>query len=380
MTTTFEVIVIGGGTMGSAVAWELGKRGLKGLVLEQFRHVHQFGSHGGKTRIIRHAYAESPDYVPLVRRADALWLELEAATGVKVLHRTGGLEIAGPGHEHAQAARASAEEHGLDYEWLTASDANRRWPAFTIPDDWQVLYSPDAGFLLTDPSLMALATAARQLGVAILEEEPARAWGAGGSGVWVRTDQATYYADHLIVAAGPWAGSVLSDLGLPLTVLRKVLWWFEVTNASLYRPDCFPIFISGSDSGELYGFPIYDHAGLKIANHLGGHPTSPDTVDRSVTEAEKDEVVSGAQVFLKGVTRRAVDHAVCLYTATPDTDFIIDRHPDYARVAIAAGFSGHGFKFATAVGEHLVDLVLNPLADPYPRLALSRFATASGAI
>lgn len=380
MTTTFDVIVIGGGTMGSAAAWELGKRGINGLVLEQFRHVHQLGSHGGKTRIIRHAYAESPDYVPLVRRADSLWLELEAATGAKVLHRTGGLEIAGPGHDHAQAARASAKEHHLAYEWLTASEANQRWPAFTIPDDWQVLYSPDAGFLLTEPSLIALGAAARHLGIAIHEEEPARTWGADGSGVWVRTDQATYHADHLIIAAGPWAGAVLSDLGLPLTVLRKVLWWFEVTDANLYQPDRFPIFISGSDSGELYGFPIFDHVGLKIANHRGGEPTSPDTVDRSVTEAERDEIVSGAQVFLTGVTNRAVDHAVCLYTVTPDTDFIIDRHPNHSQVAIAAGFSGHGFKFATAVAEHLVDLALNPLANPYPHLALSRFATTAGAI
>src|SRR5918998_5325777 len=137
----FDVIVLGGGTMGTAAAWALGKRGLTSLVLEQFHHVHDQGSHGGETRVIRHAYAESPEYVPLVRRADRLWQELESETGEQVLVRCGGVELAAPGFSHARAARASADEHGLSYEWLTPDEAKSRWPAFRVPDGWDALYS-----------------------------------------------------------------------------------------------------------------------------------------------------------------------------------------------------------------------------------------------
>ena len=158
--------------MGTAAAWALGKRGLKTLVLEQFHHVHDQGSHGGETRVIRHAYAESPEYVPLVRRADQLWQELEAATGEQVLVRCGGLELAAPGFAHARAARASADAHGLSYEWLAPAEVMSRWPAFRVPDDWDALYSPDSGFLLTEPALRGMANAARELGATILERDP----------------------------------------------------------------------------------------------------------------------------------------------------------------------------------------------------------------
>ena len=159
--------------MGTATAWALGKRGLKTLVLEQFAHIHDQGSHGGETRVIRHAYAESPEYVPLVRRADQLWLELESETGEQILVRCGGLELAAPGFPHARAARASADEHGLSCEWLSPEEATSRWPAFRIPEDWDALYSPDSGFLLTVPALGAMGRAARSLGATIIEHAPA---------------------------------------------------------------------------------------------------------------------------------------------------------------------------------------------------------------
>ena len=369
----YDVIVLGGGTMGTATAWELVKRGARALVLEQFRHVHPFGAHGGRTRIIRHAYAESPDYVPIVRRADALWLELEQESGRRILWRTGGLELAAPGHDHARAARVGAEVHGIAHEWLTPAEANRRWPAFSVPEDWDVLFAPEAGFLLTEPALHALATAARRRGVELRDEERACAWGATAGGAWVRTDRATYHADRLVVTAGAWAGRMLADLGLPLTVLRKVLWWLAVEDPRPFAPDRFPVFISDSDLGSIYGFPIHDHPGFKIANHAGGEPTSPDAVNRAVEEDEKADVVALAARLLPLVTDRVLDSAVCLYTMTPDTDFVVDRHPAWSHVVVGAGFSGHGFKFATAIGEHLAALALDPATRPYPRLALDRF-------
>jgi monomeric sarcosine oxidase len=375
----FDVIVLGGGTMGTAVAWALGKRGLKSLVLEQYQHVHDQGSHGGETRVIRHAYAESPQYVPLVRRADQLWQDLEAATGEQILVRCGGLELAAPGFAHARAARASADAHGLSYEWLTPDEAMARWPEFHVPDDWDALFSPDSGFLLTVPALRGMANAARALGAAILEHTEGVAWGTEPGGVWVDTPVERYRAGALIVTAGAWSTRMLSELDLPIQILRKTLWWQEVVDPRQFEPERFPVFITDSPAGEIYGFPVYGVPGLKIANHAGGEITEPQTVDRSTRPGENRDCLELAARVLPGVTSRVVKSAVCLYAMTPDTDFIVDRHPALPRVAIGAGFSGHGFKFAPAIGELLAELVVDPVAEAIPRLRLSRFERAGTA-
>jgi sarcosine oxidase len=372
-TPTYDAIVIGGGTMGTAAAWELGKRGRRALVLEQFSIPHTLGAHGGKTRVIRHAYAESPDYVPLVRRADDLWQELEAATDRQILVRCGGLELAAPGYGHAARARTAAVEHGIDHEWLSPTDVHRRWPGVTIPDDWDALYSAEAGFLLTEPAIESMANEARRLGVEIHQGEPVIGWRLDGDGVRVETGAQVYRADRLIIAAGAWSSRLLGDLGIPLEVRRKTLFWLSVADATPYRPESLPVFISDSLHGEIYGFPVFDHAGLKIANHAGGDPTSPDAVDRSIRPGEEQNVVDLARLLFRGIGPGIVDSTVCLYTVTPDADFVLDRHPVSAQVAIGAGFSGHGFKFAPAIGELLVDLAFDSGSQPLPRLALARF-------
>ena len=372
----FDVIVLGGGTMGTAAALALGKRGLKSLVLEQFHHVHDQGSHGGETRVIRHAYAESPEYVPLVRRADQLWQELENAIGERVLVRCGGLELAAPGFAHARAARASADAHGLPYEWLSPDEAMSRWPAFRVPGDWDALYSPDSGFLLTVPALRGMAGAARKAGATILEVTPAVAWGTEADSVWVDTATERYEAGALIVTAGAWSTQILAQLNLPVRILRKTLWWQEVDDAKQFDPERFPVFITDSPAGEIYGFPIYGVPGLKIANHAGGEMVDPETVDRSTRPGENQDCLELAAQVLPGVRSRVVKSAVCLYAMTPDTDFIVDRHPALPQVAIGAGFSGHGFKFAPAIGELLADLVTDPRVESIPRVHLSRFERA----
>lgn len=372
----FDVIVLGGGTMGTAAAWALSKRGLQTLVLEQFRHIHDQGSHGGETRVIRHAYAESPEYVPLVRRADQLWQELEAATGEQVLVRCGGLELAAPGYDHPRAARASADEHGLTYEWLAPREVISRWPAFQVPDDWDALYSPDSGFLLTVPALRAMANVARTHGAIIVEETPAVGWGATADAVWVETPVARYEAGALIVTAGAWSTRALAELDLPIHILRKTLWWQAVDDPRRFEPERFPVFITDSPAGEIYGFPVYGIPGLKIANHAGGQVVDTETVERSTRPGENADCLELAARVLPGVGSRVVKSAVCLYGMTPDTDFIVDRHPAFPQVAIGAGFSGHGFKFAPAIGELLAELVVDPGAEMIPRLRLSRFEKA----
>src|SRR5215212_4615387 len=365
--------------MGSAAAWALGKRGLKTLVLEQFHHVHDQGSHGGETRVIRHAYAESPEYVPLVRRADQLWQELEAASGEQVLVRCGGLELAAPGFAHARAARASADAHGLSYEWLTPEEVVSRWPAFRVPEDWDALYSPDSGFLLTEPALRAMANAVRALGATILEQTQAVGWGTDLEHVWVDTPVDRYEAGALVVTAGAWATRSIADLDLPVRILRKTLWWQEVVDPRQFEPERFPVFITDSPAGEIYGFPFYDVPGLKMANHAAGEIVDPETVDRWTRPGENRDCLELATRVLPGVTARVVKSAVCLYAMTPDTDLIVDRHPTRPHVAFGAGFSGHWVKFAPAIGELLAELVADPVAQTSPRLRLSRFERAGTA-
>jgi monomeric sarcosine oxidase len=363
--------------MGTAAAWALGKRGVRTLVLERFGHVHSMGSHSGKTRIIRHAYAEGAEYVPLVQRADALWLELEAATGRTILHRTGGLDMSAPGQEQAANARDSAEKWDVPFEWLTGDEVRRRWPQLAIPDDWVTCYSPRSGFLDVEPALHGLGEAARALGVTIAENARVTAWAPDRDGFRVATDGATYLADRLIVTAGAWAGRLLADLGLPLEVRRKTLFWFEVEDPTRFAPERFPIFSADSAEWGMYGFPIFQHAGLKVANHRGGQTVDPETVDRTVRPGEEADVAAFVTRMLRGVSPHVIERAACLYTMTPDEHFVVDRHPTAAGAAFGAGFSGHGFKFATAIGEHLADLVLDPSAEPFPNLSLARLAPTS---
>lgn len=375
----YDVIVIGGGTMGTAAAWELGKRGLSGLVLEQFSHIHPYGAHGGRTRVIRHAYAEGPEYVPFVQRADQLWLELEEESGERVLVRSGGLELAAPGHQHARNARASADQHGLPYDWLTPAEGRERFPMVNIPDGWDVLFSPQAGFLYTDAALRTMAASARERGIEIREQEPVIAWSADESGATVSTTLGTYHGARLIITAGAWSAELLAGLGLPIHVRRKTLWWFDVDDPAQFAPDRFPVFVADTDDGEIYGFPIDDYPGLKAADHSGGDPTTPTTVDRTARPSEAAQVQKVVTQLFPAASDRIREQAVCLYTMTPDGDFIMDRHPTIPGVVVGAGFSGHGFKFTTAVGEHLVALATDPKAQPIQRLAITRFPIADGA-
>lgn len=374
--THYDVIVLGGGTMGTAAAWELGKRGTRALVLEQFGHVHRNGAHSGETRVIRHAYAEGAGYVPLVQRADALWMDLEAATGRHVYHRVGALELAGPGEAHARDARAAAAAHGLDFEWLTPDEIRRRYPQFLIGDDWEGGFGKDGGFLDVDTALHALGDQARALGVEIREHEAVEAWGATDQGVWIGTGNGRYTADRLIVTAGAWSGRIMAELGMPLRVLRKTLFWFDVEPAAEYEEGEFPVFIIDHAGWNFYGFPRFGQPGMKAANHAGGEETTPETVVRSVSEAEKAEIGAFAASVIRGATGAVLNATTCLYTSTPDADFVVDRHPAHGNVVFGAGFSGHGFKFASAIGEHLVQLSSGE-TEPLPLFALDRFAVTA---
>ncbi|MCI0527896.1 MAG: N-methyl-L-tryptophan oxidase [Nitrospira sp.] len=360
--------------MGSAAAFHLSRRGYRVIAFERFRPVHEFGSHSGRTRIIRHAYHESPDYVPLVLRADALWCELEVASGHPLLIRTGGLDIGPEGCSFVTGALQACQLHNLPYEHLKAEGIMKQWPQFRIPDNWEACYNAQAGFLLVDRCIQAHLCEARTQGGRICEEEPVISFNDPGSCVQIRTDKDVYEVGCLVVCAGAWASWVLEELKLPLVVKRKTLAWLRPKNPADFAPEKFPVFITEGEEGALYGFPLYNHPGIKIANHYGGIEVHPDQVDRVFHETEAGEIRSFVRKYLPGITEEVLDGKVCLYTLTPDEHFIIDFYPGKRNIVIAAGFSGHGFKFAPVVGEILADLATEgKTRHPIDKFRISRF-------
>ena len=358
MSSTFDAIVIGLGGMGAATACELAGRGRKVLGLEQFAPAHDRGSSHGGTRIIRRAYYEHPAYVPLVARSFDMWHELEQLTGRHLLTSCDCLSIGPPAGELVAGVHRSAADHGLAVESLTAAEVVRRFPAFRVPDELAGVLEHAAGFLAVEECVRAHHATAVARGADLRFEEPVTGWAADGAGVEVRTDRGVYRADRLVVAAGPWAAHLLTGIGVPLTVMRQVQLWFRPEHPERFRRDRFPIFLLDAPAGAFYGLPMLDPSGLKTSRHYGGQEVAhPDAVDPHVRMGDEVPV----RAFLRDYLPDAADGpcaaaSVCKYTLTPDRHFVLDRHPRHPQVAVACGFSGHGFKFAPGVGEAMADL------------------------
>jgi sarcosine oxidase len=353
----FEAIVVGLGGMGSATLFELARRGRRVLGLEQFGLAHDRGSSHGHTRIIRQAYYEHPDYVPLVRQAFARWYDLEQHLGTHLLTECPCLSLGPPQSELLAGVRASATRHGLAIEELSAVELRRRYPAFQVSDDQAGVLERTAGFLAVETCVLAHLRAARDLGAAVHSDEPVLSWQAGPDGVEVRTAAGQYRAERLVLTAGPWAGRLVADLGLTLTVMRQVPLWFEPADPAAFRRDVFPVFIADTPGGYFYGLPMTDAAGVKVARHYGAPELpGPEGFSREAGAADEAPVRAFLRAYLPGADGPRRRASVCLYTLTPDRHFVIDRHPRHDNVVLACGFSGHGFKFAPVVGEILADL------------------------
>jgi sarcosine oxidase len=357
MSQSFDVIVLGVGGMGSAACFELARRGCRVLGLEQYPLVHHRGSSHGHTRIIRTAYAEGPAYVPLVRRAFARWYELEQLSGKHLLTECACLNVGPPHSEHVEGVRASVREHGLTAEEQAGAAINRRFPAFHFPTDYAGVLETAAGFLYVEECVRAHIDTAVSLGAEVHAEEPVREWKVVGDGVEVTTSKSTYRVAKLVVTAGAWATRLLADIGVPLRVMRQVLTWFDVgSRAELFRRVTFPIFIADVPGGPFYGLPAIDRFGLKVARHYHAPELpGPDGVVWEPTPDDERAVRAFLDTYIPGVG--ALTKAqVCMYTVTPDRHFVIDVHPAHPQVSVACGFSGHGFKFASVVGEIMADL------------------------
>ena len=361
----FAVGIIGLGAMGSMAALELARRGHRVIGFDRFRPPHPFGSSHGKSRIIREAYFEHPQYVPLVQRAYEQWVALEAASGRRLLLPTGGLMIGAPAGELVAGARRSALAHGLPYEELPAAASRERFPMFELADTEIALFEPRAGVLFPEAAIEVTLQLAEAAGAELHYDEPVTSWSAGEA-ITVRTQSGHWRVDRLILAGGAWMGS-LAQTGLPLSVARQTLFWFA-PEAPL-GPEVMPIFIWEWSAGQMfYGFPDLGD-GVKLAIHHQGEATDPDKVRRTVYPGEADRLRDVIAARVPKLSGPPLQTAVCLYTNTPDGDFILDRHPEDRRVVLASPCSGHGFKFAPAIGEALADLT----EEKVPRFDLEPF-------
>lgn len=378
---TYDAVVVGCGGIGSATLAHLARRGLCVLGIDRFSSPHNRGSSHGRTRMIRQAYFEHPSYVPLVLHAYELWNELEQATGKRLYEETGLLEIGPPEGVVVPGVLASAKLHGLDVERLPAPDVMRRFPGFRVPEGMVGVVERRAGFLHVERCVEAHLRQARSLGAEFHADEAVKAWRVDGSDVVVETDRAVYHAARLVLTAGPWAGSLLADLGVPLEVRRKPQYWFAPTTADYTLASGTPAFLyesvddHGAPAGVFYGFPVFGPEGLKCAEHSGGRVvTDPLALGQAVDEADLARVRTFLQTYLPGVTTTLVDHAPCMYTMSPDENFLVDRHPAHPQVVFAAGLSGHGFKFASVLGKALTELVVDGGTSlPVDFLGISRF-------
>jgi sarcosine oxidase len=376
VSARFDAIVLGVGGMGSATLYELARRGAKALGLEQFELVHDRGSSHGQTRVIRTAYYEHPCYVPLVRRAFERWYELEQRQGVKLLTECGCLNFGGPQSGVVQGVCQSARQHGLKVEEFQGRDLSHRFPNFRFSDDFVGVLEHQAGFLYVEECVRAHIDAAQRLGAVIHQSEPVHSWSTTANHIEVHTDRGDYLADRLIITAGPWAGRLLAAWGKPLSVMRQTMLWFGTNDDSLFRRDRFPIYLAEVPEGYFYGLPVIDGNGHKVARHYGARELlDPSEVVREVADDDEIGVRSFLSRYLPDVGGRMNRAQVCTYTLTPDRHFILDRHPNHSNVAIAAGFSGHGFKFAPVVGEIMADLAMNgATAWPIDMFQLTRFS------
>jgi sarcosine oxidase len=357
---THDVIVAGLGGMGSAAAYQLAGREKRVLGLERFSPAHDRGSSHGRSRIIRQAYFEGAEYVPLLLRAYELWERLEEETGQELMTLVGGLMIGREDGTLVSGSVQSAEDHDLPYEMLDAGEIKARFPAYAPTPETVALYEKKAGFVRPEESVKAHLDRADALGADLRFEEPVLSWEASESGVRVETPAGSYEAERLVISPGAWAPQLLADLDLPLGVVRQVMYWFEPTSTlEPFLPERFPIFIWEPDDGNMfYGFPVQDDdRSVKAAFfRAGGVPTTPQTIDREVSEKEIDFIRGYLAGHVPDLAGRCLDARACMYTNTPDEHFVISVHPEHPQVTIACGFSGHGYKFCSVVGEILADL------------------------
>ena len=368
----FDSIVVGLGAAGSSSAFHLSSRGRATLGLERFGPVHSHGSSHGRTRIFRTAYSEGSEYVPLTRRAQELWRDLATATGERILRRTGGLYIGRRDNPTISGAIRSAIAFSLVHEVLVPSEVSRRFPQFSLEADEVAVWDPEAGALFPENCIRAYASQAIERGAELHYGEAVESWTATSGGVEVRTRRETYHARSLVLSAGPWTSNLVGDPALPLEIERQFVLWFPSRDPGAASPDRMPVFLwNRGPEMHTYGLPDFGD-GVKVGSWAGKVTASPESADRVLQEGDAAPIREFVARSLRGVEPRESDSVSCLYTNAPDGHFVLGRHPKLPNVMIVSACSGHGFKFASVVGELVAQLV----CDGRTELDISRFDPA----
>ena len=362
----FDCIIVGAGSMGMAAAYFLAKAGKKVCAIDAYNPPHTNGSHHGETRIIRYAYGEGVEYVPLALRAATLWQQLERQVNKPLLLQTGVVNIGDKENPFVQTVIESAEKFDLPLEVLNAEEMMKRWPGIQVQDNMIAAFEPTSGVLLVEECVAAYKELAVNEGATLRMNEPVQHISFGNT-VTVTTSVGTYEADTCIVCAGAWTNKLLQQFNLPLSPIRKTFAWFEAEE-TLYGEENFPAFTVELGDACYYGFPSIDGAGYKIGRHDGGETINPDEELREFDESDTADLRQFIDTYMPQVGPLKAGK-VCKYTMTPDEHFIIDFLPQQSNVVVASGFSGHGFKFASAVGEMLAQMV----TDGKPQLSNELF-------
>lgn len=367
MNYQFDYIVIGVGSMGSSTCYHLAKSGASVLGIEQFELAHEKGAHSGQSRIVRKAYFEHPDYIPLLERAYQNWEEIELVSGNKVYHPTG-LFYTGPkGHPIIENIRAAAKTYNIPLLDSTQQDEISILPLFTVPDDYEWIYEPEAGFVVTEKTILTYVEQAKKLGAEIHQQEKVIDWRIKDDGVEVRTDKGEYSCKKIIVTAGPWSAKLMPVIKDQLKITRQTLMWLQPEESSFFQSSSFPCwFVVDRDKpGAYYGFPIADIGdeknpnGFKFAYHYPGKETDPDEVDRIISSEDTEPLLDFIDTYIPKAKGQVLGVKTCLYSNSIDEHFVIDCLKDTdGRVCFARGFSGHGFKFVSVVGEIMADLAM----------------------
>jgi sarcosine oxidase len=371
-----RVAVVGLGAMGSAACYHLARRGVDVVGFDQFDVPNARGSSHGESRIIRACYYEHPDYVPLLTRAFELWHELGRAALRPVIDITGGLFIGEPASPLVAGSRRAAEEHHIAHDVLNRDALRARFPQFELDATMEALYEPGAGLVRPEAAVAAHATLAQRCGARLHANEPVLEWHAVDNGLMVETAERTVRVRALVVCAGAWTPRIAPALAGRLEVTRQLMAWVAPDDHEPFAAGTFPVWAMQHDDGDFhYGFPVIDAArGLKLGRHVRGAPDDPDRLNRTPVPADEQEVRPFLQRYLPRANGIVREMSVCMYTNTPDSHFIVDRHPDHPQVHIACGFSGHGFKFAPVIGEALADLSLTGRTNlPIGFLSATRF-------
>ncbi len=378
----YDSVVLGLGAMGSAALYQLAKRGRKVLGLDQFSPPHAFGSSHGDTRITRLAIGEGEHYTPLVMRSHEIWREIERETGIKLLTITGGLVMssrAKTSRLHVQdffaTTVAAAKRFRIAHDILDAKAIRRRFSQFNVRDDEIGYYESEAGFVRPEACIRVQLNLAKKYGATIHTEHKVLGFEPSGATVAITTDKDKYLADRLIVSAGAWLPQLIGETyAKPFAVRRQTLFWFAPKGpVTPFLPGNFPIYIWELQGRKqaIYGFPAVDgeSGGVKVATQQYETTTTPDTVERNVSAAEATAMYEYIAPYLPGLSSTCVKAVACLYTVTPDAEFVIDFHPEFPHVIIASPCSGHGFKHSAAIGEALAELAI----DGKSRFDLSAF-------